>query len=137
MNGINIQYPWSSLLVNSHKCVETRSYPIPEKYIGEPLAIIETPVENGAFKARIIGIITFSHSFRYKDYSEWVDYYSRHKVEENDPYFSWNENKQKYGWVVSNVTKFKKPIDPPKRRGIIFTRNCDILENTNDRARVA
>jgi hypothetical protein len=53
------------------------------------------------------------------------------------PYFAWDENKSKYGWVVSNVTKFKNPIDPPKRRGIIFTRNCDILENKNDRSRIA
>jgi hypothetical protein len=137
MNGINIQYPWSNLLVNGYKCVETRSYPIPKKYIGEPLAIIETPGKSGTFKARIIGTITFSHSFKYKDYSEWANDYNRHKVEENDPCFSYNENKQKYGWVVSNVTKFKKPIDPPKRRGIIFTKNCGILENTNDRTRVA
>jgi hypothetical protein len=28
MTGINIQYPWSQLLIDQHKCVETRSYPL-------------------------------------------------------------------------------------------------------------
>lgn len=137
MTGVNIQYPWSHNLINGLKCVETRSYPIPEKYIGETLALIETPGKRKDFKAKIIGTITFSHCFKYQDKSEWLDDHHRHKVGENDPDFGWKENKPKYGWVVSNVTKFKKPIDPPKRRGIIFTRHCNILEKNNDRSRVA
>ena len=64
MTGINIQTPWSELLINGDKSVETRSYPLPEKYMGEELALIETPGRYGRFKARIIGTITFSHSFK-------------------------------------------------------------------------
>ena len=56
MTGINIQSPWSRLLIEGDKCVETRSYPIPEKYVGEDLGLIETPGKDGDFKARIIGI---------------------------------------------------------------------------------
>ena len=58
MTGINIQAPWSQLLINSDKCVETRSYALPDKYIGEELLLIETPGKNGKFKARIIGILS-------------------------------------------------------------------------------
>lgn len=137
MTGINIQYPWSSHLINGWKCVETRSYSIPQKYVGETLALIETPGKRKDFKARIIGTITFSHCFQYKDKAEWIEDHNRHKVGEKDPDFGWQEDKPKYGWVVSNVTKFKKPIDPPKRRGIIFTKGCNILEHNNDCSRVA
>lgn len=124
MTGINIQFPWSSLLINGDKCVETRSYPLPVKYEGEELALIETPGKYGNFKARIIGTITFSHSFKYPNKKSWKDDYNRHKVEEFDVFFSWKDNKPKYGWVVSNTKKFEKHILAPSKRGIIFTSNC-------------
>ena len=121
MTGINIQTPWSELLINGVKSVETRSYPLPEKYVGEELALIETPGRYGRFKARIIGTITFSHSFKYPDQRAWQDDYNRHCVAVDDPIYNWKDDKPKYGWVVSKVTKFDKPLDIRKRRGIIFT----------------
>ena len=121
MTGLNIQTPWSELLINEVKSVETRSYPLPEKYVGEELALIETPGRYGRFKARIIGTITFSHSFKYPDQRAWQDDYNRHCVAVDDPIYNWKDDKPKYGWVVSKVTKFDKPLDIRKRRGIIFT----------------
>ena len=121
MTGINIQTPWSELLINEVKSVETRSYPLPEKYVGEEIALIETPGRYGRFKARIIGTITFSHSFKYPDQRAWQDDHNRHCVAVDDPIYNWKDDKPKYGWVVSKVTKFDKPLDIRKRRGIIFT----------------
>ena len=121
MTGINIQYPWSYLLICGDKCVETRSYPLPVKYEGEELALIETPGKFGDFKARIIGTITFSHSFRYPDKNAWRDDRARHLVDVWDENFGWKEDKNKYGWVVSQVNKFKKFEEAPANKGIIFT----------------
>ena len=121
MTGINIQTPWSELLINEVKSVETRSYPLPEKYVGETLALIETPGRYGRFKARIIGTITFSHSFKYPDQRAWQDDYNRQCVAVDYLIYNWKDDKPKYGWVVSKVTKFDKPLDIRKRRGIIFT----------------
>jgi len=126
MTGLNIQIPWSSLLINGEKSVETRSYPLPKRLEGVELALIETPGKYGRFKSRIIGTITFSHSFQYPDKQSWTDDYNRHKVEENDKSYNWNEDKKKYGWVVSNITKFENPVDPPKKRGIIYVKNCKV-----------
>ena len=126
MTGLNIQAPWSSLLINGEKSVETRSYPLPKRLEGIELALIETPGKYGRFKSRIIGTITFSHSFQYPDKQSWTDDYNRHKVEENDKSYNWNEDKKKYGWVVSNITKFENPADPPKKRGIIYVKNCKV-----------
>ena len=124
MTGLNVTSPWSMLLINGDKSVETRSYPLPKRLEGVELALIETPGKYGRFKSRIIGTITFSHSFQYPDEQSWKDDYNRHKVEENDKFYSWNENKKKYGWVVSNITKFENPVDPPKKRGIIYVKDC-------------
>jgi hypothetical protein len=124
MTGLNIQIPWSRLLINGDKSVETRSYPIPKKYEGVELALIETPGKYGRFKSQIIGTITFSHSFKYPDKNAWIDDYNRHKVEEGDEFCDWNENKPKYGWVVSHFTKFHDPITFNKKKGIVFTNNA-------------
>ena len=126
MVGLNIQIPWSRLLINGDKSVETRSYALPKKYEGVELALIETPGKYGKFKSQIIGTITFSHSFEYRDKQEWIDDYSRHKVEESDEFYGWNENKKKYGWVVSNINKFDNPTPAPKHRGIVFANNIKI-----------
>ena len=128
MNGINIQTPWSELLINGLKTVETRTYHLPHKYIGEELALIETPGRYGRFKARIIGTITFSHSFKYPDLKAWQDDHNRHFVETNDPVYSWND-KPKYGWVVCSVEKFDEPLDIVGKRGIIFTSNLNTIRS--------
>lgn len=126
MIGINIQFPFSELLINSDKCVETRTYPLPKKYEGEELALIETPGKTGKFKARIIGTITFSHSFKYHNKQEWTSDYNRHKVEQ-DSLFGWHEDKDKYGWVVSQIYKFDEPFPAPENKGMVFTSNCDTV----------
>jgi len=129
MIGLNIQAPWSILLINGQKSVETRSYRLPQRLEGVELAIIETPGKSAKFKSRIIGTITFSHSFKYPDKESWKGDYQRHRVEEDDRDYGWNENKPKYGWAVSDIKKFEKPIDPPKRRGIVFTLSITLGEN--------
>lgn len=132
MTGINIQTPWSELLINGVKSVETRTYRLPEKYIGEELALIETPGRYGRFKARIIGTITFSHSFEYPDKKAWENDYNRHCVAVDDPVYNWKDDKPKYGWVVSKVTKFDKPLDIRKRKGIIFTSGIQLKRRVFD-----
>jgi hypothetical protein len=130
--GINIQWPWSQLLITSQKTVETRSYPLPEKYIGRELAVIETPgkrglQEAGITKARIIGTITFSYSKAYGNEQEWLEDRPRHRIESNDPNFKWSSDKPKYAWVVKDVAVLKNPIPAPKKRGIVFASDCKII----------
>jgi len=121
MTGINIQTPWSHLLINGSKTVETRSYSLPKKYENVELALIETPGKSGQFKSRIIGTITFSHSILYETKDDWVNEYDNHKVSQNDKLYGWKDDKPKYGWVVSHINKFNQPKTILSRKGIIFT----------------
>ena len=130
MTGLNVQAPWANLLIDGLKTVETRSYHLPLKYEGVELYLVETPGKLGKFKARVIGAITFSHSFKYATKTDWINDYNRHLVSQNDPLYSWND-KPKYGWVVCSVEKFDEPLDISGKRGIIFTNNLKILENAN------
>ena len=45
--GVNIRWPWSKLLLEGTKTVETRSYPLPTGFVGKEIAVIETPGPNG------------------------------------------------------------------------------------------
>src|ERR1700758_4101536 len=97
--GLNIQWPWSRLILDGHKTVETRSYKLPVKYENVPLALIETPGplgrRNGIESARVIGYVTFSTSFKYENRNQWARDLSRHRVSINDADFSWRAGNEK------------------------------------------
>ena len=123
MVGLNVQSPWSTLLINGQKSVETRSYRLPQRLEGVELALIETPGKSAKFKSRIIGTITFASCVQYSSKEHWVSDESRHKVDINDKTYGWKDN-PKFGWIVKSVKKFENPIDPPAKRGIIYAKNC-------------
>jgi len=123
MRGLNVQSPWSTLLINGQKTVETRSYTLPQRLEGVELALIETPGKSAKFKSRIIGTITFSGCIQYSSKEQWESDESRHKVDINDSLYGWKD-KPKFGWIVQSVKKFKNPVDPPTKRGIIYAKNC-------------
>lgn len=129
IQGLNIQWPWSELLLSGKKRVETRSYALPEKLKGVELAVIETAgprgkKEAGIHKARIIGTIVFESSFRYKNKKEWLADRGRHLVSQDDSLYGFKSEKQKWGWVVKSFTKLDKPAPAPSKRGIIFAKSC-------------
>jgi hypothetical protein len=127
--GINIQWPWSVLLVSGQKTVETRSYPIPGHYIGVELAVIETPGphgmrEAGIDKARIIGTIVFDGFFQYQTKDTWMRDIKRHCVPADDHLFAFRDGEPKWGWTVAKVTSFAVPMPAPSPRGIVFAKEC-------------
>jgi hypothetical protein len=130
--GLNIQAPWSSLILEGKKLVETRSYPIPTKYKNVELAIIETPGPDRLVeRAHIIGVVVFSGSIAYESFDEWSSDYKRHLVEPTNTRFRFVEGKQKFGWVVARVEAFSGSVPAPLRKGIRFTAKCPIPRNVS------
>lgn len=123
--GLNVQTPWAQLLLEGKKTIETRTYPLPEKYQGKDLWLIETPGKAGKFKARVIGVIRFSGSKKYKTVAEFNADYDLHQVGEDDPNFSWKKGELKFGWILEHV-KIIQPFDAPSPRGIVY---CGQFEN--------
>ena len=129
--GINIQWPWSQLLVSGRKVIETRKYPLPDRLENIDLALIETPgpkgkKEAGIEKARIIGTITFSKSFQYKTERHWKRDKKRHCVSINDPLYTFCSDQEKWGWEVIQVKQFHNPVKAPKKKGHIYAKKCRI-----------
>jgi hypothetical protein len=125
--GVNIQSPWSMLLLCGSKTIETRNYPLPNKHIGKPLAIIETPGKSRPrFSARITGIVIFESCFEYTSQAQWRNDRDRHLVDPTDSFFKFVPGKRKFAWVVSWVEPLVQPVAPPKSRGIVFATCCQL-----------
>lgn len=128
--GINIQRPWSTLIVDGTKVVETRSYPIPKKYVGVEIAIIETPGAQGirdkSRPAKIVGTVVFENCFQYNSKAEWKKDFALHLVPEEHELFGFSSKTPKWGWRIASVKRFEKPLPAPVRKGITFTKECRI-----------
>lgn len=129
--GINIQWPWSELIVEGIKSIETRHYPLPKKYIGQKLALIQTPgpkgkKEAGLLKSQIIGTIIFAGDFKYRDEAHWRKDIKRHCVSPEDPHYGYAPTRVKWGWVIDSVEVFPKSKPVPKKRGIVFASVCEV-----------
>ena len=119
--GINIQYPISQLILSGEKTIETRTYPIPAKYLGQDMLMIETPGKTGKFKSRIVAIIRFDECFPYKSSKEFYKDTKGHCVTP-DSNWAWTDEKPKWGWPVKYLA-LVKPKSVAKRLGIKFTLN--------------
>src|SRR4051812_33618820 len=102
LRGLTIQYPWADLILSGRKTIETRFYPLPSKYVGMEIAIIETPGARGEFRSRLVGIVIFGPSFLYRDAQEFYADSARHLVRPDTLRFSWKhgQGKAKWGWPV-------------------------------------
>jgi hypothetical protein len=127
--GINIQAPWAQAIISGHKVIETRFYPLPDKWIDQPLAIIETPGRTGRFKRRIAGLVIFGPSWCYADRDAFARDRTKHLVDPDDPRFGWkSDSKPKWAWPVVWVEAYEQPLPPEFRAGIRYSRAVEILE---------
>ena len=136
LRGINIQYPFSRLILFGVKTVEVRTYPLGDRNLGgdyEDLFLIETPGSRnlkGALVdrrypigpppsvAQVIGIVRFSSSEQYANMPfskyqchmpSWNKHRSKHRIEEGGHY-DWNRKDARYAWYVDNVQPLSKPV---------------------------
>ena len=122
--GINIQWPISEQITSGKKVVETRTYPIPEKYLNEEMAMVETPGPIGKFKARVVAIIKFTNCFKYIDKEDFYLDMDRHLVTP-DSIWKWNDEKPKWGWEVQVVKVLIKPVTT-QQKGIVYRSQVEV-----------
>ena len=123
-SGINIQWPISRDILSGRKIIETRTYPIPNKYLDEEMLLIETPGPHGDFKARIIAIIKFIECFKYPSMKAFYADYPLHLINKKS-HWAWKE-KAKWGWRVKVIETMSNPIIPLKNRGIVYTKSISL-----------
>ena len=122
--GINIQYPISRLIIEKKKTIETRTYPIPKAFLGQELALIETPGKTGKFKARAIAVIKFTECFQYKSKKEFYSQANLHCVTP-DSVWAWHDG-EKWGWVVEVIKILPEPVELTNQRGIVYRKGINL-----------
>lgn len=126
--GLNLQAPWTQWILEGRKTVETRFYPLPKKYVGKEMLIIETPGKTGKFKARIVGIVVFGEPFQYQSKKEFYADRARHLVDTASPNFTWEsgKGKKKWGWPVGKTRRMYIKLPIGIKRGILYTESIPI-----------
>jgi hypothetical protein len=108
--------------------IETRFYPLPEKWVGQPLVILETPGKAGQFKRRVVGVVIFEKSWCYTDKAHFARDRAQHLVDPDDPLFGWqHEGKPKWAWPIRWVEAYQQPLPADFRAGIRYARAVEIL----------
>ena len=114
--ALEVQRPWSTLLLSGTKTVETRGYALPDALLARPLTIVETEgvagtsalpdaVLAGAKDAAVAGEVVFSSCFAYASRQAWLDDHSRHCVSPGGAY-DWDGTAPLYGWVVGSASSW-------------------------------
>ena len=141
--GLNVQWPWSALMLSGEKTIETRGYPLPLRYQDSPLVLIQTPGPTGRREAEItcsrqVGLVVFAKSYLYDSRSHWNRERSHHQVQSTDAHFGFSEDKPKWAWPITTIKEFadQDKLPAPNPRGIVYCSTCHIerkyLEQVKD-----
>lgn len=140
LRGINIQRPWSQLILAGKKTIEARKYAL-KNYQDEDLWIIETKGNTRAaadvcgamglaspknvrrlrrqvpYRCRIVGVVRFSSCFRYTDLAQWRADEDRHRISTGS-LFDW-QGSGMYGWHIAAARALAEPQQGPAEKGLI------------------
>ena len=126
LRGLNIQYPFSRLILLGAKSIEARTFPLGHLNIAnadEELFLIETPGAKNARgavvddipigpppqRAQVIGTVSFSASQAYASESAWKRDRPKHCIREGGRY-DWGGTGEMHAWYVDKVQRFSEPV---------------------------
>ena len=122
--GLEMQHPWSQLLLNGSKTIETRSYDLPKALIGKKILVLESqPGKDGVSSlgnilsgdaasknVKAVGWMKFDRVITYRYRSEFEADENKHLVKRDSGYAWEEETKVVYGWVVKSKGFYKKKV---------------------------
>ena len=127
MRGLNIQWPFSQLLLMGAKTEEVREYDLGHRSIckaDEEVWIVETKGPHAKARtnaisdglelaprpsaAQIVGTVSFSGAFPYRNIEDFASARERHRIAIDSKY-DWDGSGSRFGWQVARVRKLAKP----------------------------
>ena len=129
--GLELQQPWSGLLLDGIKTIETRGYPLPQALLHREISVIETAagtagrsalpndVPAGHPGAVVAGLVRFESCIVYESRAAWLKDQGKHRVDPDSPYAMQDGGSIVYGWVVREATRTTGTSStpaPPLRR---------------------
>ena len=141
--GLNINWPFSQLILAGVKTVEVRSYALGYRNIAQPdveMWLVETPANANAISkgwvlaggaamaprpkdAQIVGTVTFSRSEEYERPAAFRADKENHRIAKGGS-FDWGGEGERHAWRVSAVRRLARPVPQPGGKGTTgFTEN--------------
>lgn len=124
--ALEVQQPWSELVLTGAKAVETRSYPFPLWLIGEKIWVLQSSAGTPGVssvpdfvwpydrRCSLAGYIVISDCIRYPTRASWEADTLRHCVPVDEAgAYGWSDTRDLYGWVVESFERFGD--DAPER----------------------
>ena len=125
LRGLNIQYPFSQLILDRIKEFEARRYDLGHRQIahaGEEMFLIET-LEKEAHAAllgdvdlpprpehaQVVGAVVFERSVRYPNKAAWKRDRQKHRIRQGSS-LDWSGKGPMYAWHVGRVRRFQQPV---------------------------
>ena len=127
LRGLNVQYPFSQLLLAGTKTAEVRDYEFGHRKIAFPgeETTVETrgppaqPSRNAAIDgvdvgarpaaSQLVGTITFSHSEPYESRAAFRADAAAHRIQEDGPR-DWDGTGERHAWRVASVRPLTVPV---------------------------
>ena len=141
--GLNINWPFSQLILAGVKTIEARSYGLGYRNIAQPgveMWLVETPAPANAAskgwvlaggaamaprpeKAQMVGTITFPRSEEYESLAASRADRENHRIAKGGHY-DWDGNGERHAWRVPTVRRLAQPVPQPGRKSTTgFTKN--------------
>jgi hypothetical protein len=141
--GLNINWPFSQLILAGVKTVEVRTYALGHRNIAQPdveMWLVETPAKANAISkgwvlpggdavaprpkdAQIVGTVTFSRSDEYETPAAFRADRENHRIAQGGSY-DWDGKGERHAWRVSAVRRLARPVPQPGGKGTTgFTEN--------------
>ena len=127
--GLNINWPFSQLILAGVKTVEVRSYALGYRNIAQPdveMWLVETPGNAKAIStgwvlaggaavvprpenAQIVGTVTFSRSDEYETPAAFRADEENHRIAKGGSY-DWDGKGKRHAWRVSAIRRLARPV---------------------------
>jgi hypothetical protein len=127
--ALEVQSPFSRLILSGKKTIETRAYPLPPDLIGSNIILCESlPGVDGVSRIgdevlhaqeglSLIGEIFISSSKEYESQTEWDSDVEKHNVPKGSSYdWSPTEIGRRYAWIIERVVIYDQVLPVPNMR---------------------
>ena len=143
--GLNIQYPWSRLIMAGRKTTEVRKFALghyscfsegDQIFLIETLgrgstegAIVDVEVGPPPSEAQVLGVVTFAGCFEFRDYDDFHGHRQDTCIAGGSHFDWWSIDAESlFAWVVQDVNVFDRPVKVGQRRKSMlgWTRPVDL-----------
>ena len=119
--ALEVQLPFSELILSRLKTIETRAYPLPEKLLGTKIMLLESQAVSSSSlssslgdvilgsdeSVKIVGYIIVDNIVEYNTYEQWDTDRARTCVDRSSKFeYKGDPDERRWGWNIQEAKRF-------------------------------